>query len=84
MLEGREGDHCQCPHWGFMIEGSIRVFHQDGTEVTVNTGELYYWPSGHTIVVDEPVRMVKFGLHDQMSKVVAHVRNPDRETGPRS
>lgn len=73
LLEGLEADHCQCPHWGFVIEGSIRVFYQDGTEETVSTGEMYYWPSGHTIVVDEAVKMVEFSPHDQMSKVLAHV-----------
>lgn len=73
MLVGLESDHCQCPHWGFVIEGSIRVFYQDGTEETVNAGEIYYWPSGHTIVVDQAVRMVEFSPHDQMSKVLAHV-----------
>ena len=25
LLKGLERDHCQCPHWGFVIEGSIRV-----------------------------------------------------------
>jgi len=73
LLEGLEGDHCQCPHWGYVIEGRIRVGYQDGTEELVNAGDLYYWPSGHTIVVEEAVRMVEFSPHDQMSQVLAHV-----------
>ena len=24
LLVGLERDHCQCPHWGFVIEGRIR------------------------------------------------------------
>ena len=73
LLQGLEGDLCQCPHWGFVIEGRIRVSYADGAEETVNSGEIYYWPSGHTIVVEEPVKMVEFSPHDQMSEVVTHV-----------
>ena len=73
LLEGLEGDLCQCPHWGFVIEGSIRVSYSDGSEELVGAGQLYYWPSGHTVVVEEPVKMVEFSPHDQMSQVVANV-----------
>jgi hypothetical protein len=73
LLEGLEGDHCQCPHWGFVIEGSIRVYYQDGTEELVSAGEIYYWPPGHTVVVEEAIRMVEFSPHDQMSQVLNHV-----------
>ena len=73
LLEGLEGDHCQCPHWGYVIEGRIRVSYQDGTGEVVSAGDLYYWPSGHTIVVEEAVKMVEFSPHDQMSQVLAHV-----------
>ena len=73
LLEGLERDHCQCPHWGFVIEGSIRVNYEDGTEEVVGAGEIYYWPSGHTVFVEEAVRMVEFSPHDQMSQVLGHV-----------
>ena len=73
LLEGLEGDHCQCPHWGFVIEGSIHVYYQDGTEEVVGAGEIYYWPPGHTVVVEEDIRMVEFSPHDQMSEVLGHV-----------
>ena len=60
LLEGLERDHCQCPHWGYVIEGRIRVRYEDGSEEAVSAGELYYWPEGHTVVVEEAVRMVEF------------------------
>ena len=44
-----------------------------GTEEIVNSGELYCWPAGHTIVVEEAVRMVEFSSQDEMSQVLAHV-----------
>lgn len=39
----------------------------------MGAGEIYYWPAGHTVVVEEAVRMVEFSPDDQMSEVVAHV-----------
>lgn len=73
LLEGLERDHCQCPHWGYVIDGRIRVTYEDGTEEVVGAGEIYYWPSGHTVVVEEAVEMVEFSPHDEMSGVLAHV-----------
>lgn len=73
LLEGLERDHCQCPHWGFVIEGRIRVSYEDRPDEVVGAGELYYWPAGHTVVVEEAVKMVEFSPHDQMSNVLAHV-----------
>ena len=73
LLEGLENDFCQCPHWGFVIDGKILVTYEDGRQETVESGQLYYWPSGHTILVEEPVRMVEFSPHDQMTEVVGNV-----------
>ncbi len=73
LLEGLERDHCQCPHWGYLIDGRIRVHYEDGSDEVVTAGQTYYWPAGHTIVVEEDVRMVEFSPHDQMSEVLAHV-----------
>ena len=73
LLEGLKNDHCQCPHWGYVIEGRIRVDYEDGSQETVNAGELYYWPDGHTVLIEEAVKMVEFSPHDQMSEVLAHV-----------
>ena len=73
LLEGLEHDHCQCPHWGYVIKGRVRVSYEDRPEEVVGAGELYYWPPGHTIVVEDAVRMIEFSPHDQMSEVLAHV-----------
>ena len=47
--------------------------YEDGAEEVVGAGEIFYWPSGHTVLVEEAVRMVEFSPHDQMSQVLAHV-----------
>src|SRR5206468_10667795 len=34
LLAGLPGDHCDCPHWGYVIEGVITIRYADGTEET--------------------------------------------------
>ena len=42
------------------VKGSIHVSYADGTEETVNAGEVYYWPPGHTVRVDEDYEAIEF------------------------
>ncbi len=74
VLEGLPHNHCQCPHWGFVIEGSIEVSYQDGSKETVQAGDLYYWPPGHTIRFNEDTRYVEFSPSEPMLEVLAHVK----------
>jgi hypothetical protein len=48
VLQGLPDDRCPSPHWGIVLEGSLRLAHADGTVETANAGEVYYWPAGHT------------------------------------
>ncbi|MDZ7685360.1 MAG: hypothetical protein U5O39_10495 [Gammaproteobacteria bacterium] len=36
----QSGDLCQCPHWGTVVKGSIRVTYADGSEEVVRAGEV--------------------------------------------
>ena len=60
LLEGLEGDACQSPHWGYLIEGKVIVTYTDGTEETVRTGDLFYWPPGHSVRVSEDAEIILF------------------------
>lgn len=73
FLEGLPHNHCQCPHWGYVLEGQIDVTYQDGATETVEAGDLYYWPPGHTVSVDRDTRYVEFSPSDQMNDVLDHV-----------
>ncbi|MGF1457153.1 MAG: cupin domain-containing protein [Alphaproteobacteria bacterium] len=73
LLQGLEGDHCQCPHWGYVLKGRIKVDYQDGTTETVTAGELYYWPPGHTVLFEEDTQYVEFSPKDEMNAVLDHV-----------
>ncbi len=74
LLEGLPGDLCQCPHWGLVLKGSINVRYGDGKTETVHAGEVYYWPPGHTVWVDEDYASVEFSPKDGMAEVIGHLR----------
>lgn len=73
LLKGLPGDVCGCPHWGYIVEGSITVRYVDGTEETNNAGDTYYWPGGHTGWTDEGVVFVEFSPSEQIAPVLAHI-----------
>ena len=55
VLQGLPGDRCPSPHWGIVLEGSIRLLHADGSEETARANEVYHWLAGHSAVADEDV-----------------------------
>ncbi len=59
LLEGLEDDLCQVPHWGYIVDGSMKIRYKDGTEEVNEAGEAVYWPPGHTMLTeDEGVELV--------------------------
>ena len=73
LFKGLPGDRCQCPHWGYVLEGAITVQYADGTEETTGAGELYYWPGGHTGWTDNGVVFVEFSPAEQLQPVLEHL-----------
>jgi hypothetical protein len=73
LLAGLPGDQCACPHWGYVLEGSITVRYADGTEETSRAGDMYYWPGGHTGWTDEGVTFIEFSPAEEIAPVLAHL-----------
>ena len=73
LLKGLPGDMCQCPHWGVVLEGSIRVRYADGFEETTKAGQAYFWPGGHTGWTDEGVTFVEFSPAAEIQPVLEHL-----------
>jgi hypothetical protein len=73
LLKGLPGDVCQCPHWGYILEGSIHLRYADGTEEVSRAGDLYYWPAGHTGWTDEGVTFVEFSPAQEIRPVLDHI-----------
>ncbi|SYZ72367.1 conserved hypothetical protein [Candidatus Zixiibacteriota bacterium] len=73
LLQGLTRDHCQCPHWGYMLEGAIHVRYEDGKEEVCRAGEVFYWPDGHTVWVDEDTSFIEFSPKEELKKVYDHL-----------
>jgi hypothetical protein len=73
LLEGLEGDVCDAPHWGYVLEGRITVSYADGSQETVSGNDLFYWPPGHTVKVDEKAEFVLFSPQHEHTKVMDHM-----------
>ncbi|MEN8151520.1 MAG: cupin domain-containing protein [Planctomycetota bacterium] len=74
LLEGLEGDLCQSPHWGYVIEGEVVVTFGDGSEETVTGGDLFYWKPGHTVRVVADAELILFSPQHEHVEVVEHLR----------
>jgi len=73
LFLGLEGDLCQCPHWGFVLSGRITTTDARGAEETVNANDLFYWPPGHNVKVDEDAEIVMFSPEHEHSHVIDHM-----------
>jgi hypothetical protein len=73
LLKGLPGDVCHCPHWGYVISGSMHLRYVDGSEELSRAGEMYYWPGGHTGWTDDGVTFVEFSPAEELRPVLEHV-----------
>lgn len=74
LLQGLDSDLCQAPHWGYLIDGSLTVTFQDGASEKAHTGDLFYWPPGHTVKADEDTEFVLFSPQHEHTKVLDHIK----------
>ena len=73
LFQGLEGDLCQCPHWGFVLRGRITTTDSKGEQETVNANDLFFWPAGHNVRVDEDAEIVMFSPQREHSVVIDHM-----------
>jgi hypothetical protein len=74
LFRGLDGDLCQCPHWGFVLRGRITTTDADGRRETVSTNDLFYWPPGHNVHVDDDAEIVMFSPQSEHVHVMDHMR----------
>ncbi|MGM7644933.1 hypothetical protein ACSVDM_08550 [Nocardia sp. JW2] len=73
VLHGLPDDRCPSPHWGIVLEGSLRLEHADGTVETAAAGEVYHWPAGHTATSAGGAVFLEVGPVAQMRQFHDHV-----------
>jgi hypothetical protein len=69
LLKGAPDDRCQCPHWGYVLEGQLTYRFADHDE-TVQAGEAFYLPPGHIPIGNSPhSRIVQFSPTKELREV---------------
>ena len=74
LFQGLRGDACQCPHWGYVLRGRITTTDAGGAQETVKANDLFYWPPGHNVRVDEDAEIVMFSPQREHTEVIDHMR----------
>ncbi len=74
LLVGLEGDACQSPHWGYMLEGEVTVTYQDGHDDVCTQGDVFHWPAGHSVRVGRDAEVILFSPDDEHGAVIDHMR----------
>jgi hypothetical protein len=72
LFKGLPGDACQSPHWGYLIEGRLRVLSTDGTEESIAAGQAYHLPAGHNVVVEEDALVLEFSPTEDRARTMEH------------
>jgi hypothetical protein len=73
LLHGLEGDLCQCPHWGYMLKGTLRM-HTPAGPKEYQAGQAVYWAPGHAPEALEDVEYVDFSPTQELNAVLEHVK----------
>jgi Cupin domain len=82
LFKGLPDDRCQCPHWGYVIEGRVTFTFTDGHSETYETGDAYYAPPGHTPTLYAGSQIVEFHPTAELAKTMEVVeRNMQALTG---
>jgi hypothetical protein len=73
LLAGLDGDACHAPHWGYVIKGQVVVTYTDGGTESCSTGDVFHWPAGHSVRVDDDAELILFSPQDSHGAVMDHI-----------
>lgn len=73
LFVGLEGDMCQSPHWGYVISGQLTTTDPRGKHETVRSNDLFYWPPGHNVKVEQDAQIIMFSPQHEHSLVINHM-----------
>lgn len=73
LFVGLEGNLCQCPHWGYVLQGQITTTDAEGVQETVNKNDLFFWPAGHNVKVIADAEIIMFSPQHEHTHVINHM-----------
>jgi len=66
-LSALPGGACQCPDWGYVIEGRMR-FVSDNHEEVYEAGDAFYQPPGHRPYVDAGTELLQLSATKELAE----------------
>jgi hypothetical protein len=81
LLQGLKNNSCQCPHWGYLLEGEINMRYDDGTQESLTAGDVFYMQPGHTAVALKDCKLIDFSPQDELKQVMDHIAKKMAEFG---
>jgi hypothetical protein len=73
LLTGLDDGLCHAAHWGYLVSGQVVLTYGDGSTETCSAGELFHWPAGHTVRVQEDAELVMFSPAAEHLAVMNHM-----------
>ncbi len=67
-LAGLPDGNCKCPHWGYLLSGSIVVDYGEHAE-TYSPGDVFYMTPGHIPSAAAGTEFIMFSPKDQLEEV---------------
>lgn len=69
LFVGLPDDRCQCPHWGYVIKGRL-TYHRGDVAETIEAGEAYFVPPGHTPELHAGTEVVEFSPTAELERTL--------------
>lgn len=73
LLDGLPDSLCSCAHWGYVIQGQVRIVFADHEE-SYHAGEVCYIAPGHRPVLGANTQFVAFSLAESYRPVMEVVK----------
>ncbi len=70
VFKGLPDDRCQCPHWGVVVSGELRLSYADGEE-TYRAGDAYVARPGHVPAVTAGTEVIEFSPTEKLAETLA-------------
>lgn len=72
-VKGLPDDQCQCPHWGYLFKGRLKMRTKAGEEI-YEEGQAFYWAPGHVPEALEDCEYIDFSPTKEFNEVIDHVK----------
>jgi hypothetical protein len=69
LFAGLPDDRCQCPHWGVVLKGKV-TYHYGNRAETIEAGEAYFAPPGHTPELHAGTEVVEFSPTAELERTL--------------